>query len=66
MSKDIRCVRCGDCIHADLDKMKCYSASDDCKSEYDLTEDDFQEEARCDFFHRKQKLSSDLERIEVL
>lgn len=54
MSKDIRCVRCGDCIHADLDKMKCYPKSDDCKSEYDLTEDDFHKEARCDFFHKKR------------
>lgn len=51
--KGKRCAGCSQCIHADHDKMKCYPESDDCKSEYDLTEEDFYKEANCDFFHRK-------------
>lgn len=35
------------------EKMKCYPESDDCKSEYNLAEEDFHREARCDFFHEK-------------
>lgn len=51
--KGRKCVGCGYCVHADHDKMKCYPESEDCKSEYDLTEEDFHTEARCDFFKRK-------------
>lgn len=53
--KGRKCSGCGECKHADHDKMKCYPESEDCKSEYDLTEEDFHKEARCDFFHHKQK-----------
>lgn len=51
--KGKRCAGCGECVHANRDKMKCFPESDDCKREYDLTEEDFHKEARCDFFHRK-------------
>lgn len=48
-----KCAGCGKCVHADHEKMKCYPESDDCKSEYNLAEEDFHREARCDFFHEK-------------
>lgn len=51
--KGKKCNGCSQCIHADLDNMKCHPESDDCKSEYDLTEDDFRQRGNCDFFHRK-------------
>lgn len=51
--KGRRCAGCGYCAHADHDKMKCYPESEDCKSEYDLTEEDFHTEVRCDFFKSK-------------
>ena len=51
--KGNKCSGCGECKHADHDKMKCYPESEDCKSEYDLTVEDFYIEARCDFFHHK-------------
>lgn len=51
--KGRKCAGCWYCVHADHDKMKCYPESEDCKSEYDLTEEDFHTEARCDFFKRK-------------
>lgn len=51
--KGRKCSGCGECKHADHNKMKCYLESEDCKSEYDLTEEDFHKEARCDFFHHK-------------
>ena len=44
---------CGFCIHADKEKMKCFPESEDCKSEYDLEEADFQTECNCDFFKHK-------------
>ena len=46
-----RCAGCGSCIHSDHSAMKCYPSSEDCKSSYDLTEEDFHREAMCDFFH---------------
>lgn len=46
-------TKCSQCIHADRIQMKCYPKSNDCKSEYDLTEEDFHKEARCDFFQKK-------------
>ena len=48
-----RHTRCSQCIHADYNKMKCYPKSNDCKSEYNLTEEDFHKESRCDFFQKK-------------
>ena len=51
--KGKKCAGCGKCVHADHEKMKCYPESDDCKKEYNLTEEDFHKEARCDFFHEK-------------
>lgn len=49
--KGKKCAGCAYCIHVNHFKMKCYPESDDCKSEYDLTEADFHTEAYCDFFH---------------
>lgn len=51
--KGKKCDGCGQCIHADHDKMKCFPNSRDCAPEYDLSEEDFHKEANCDFFHRK-------------
>lgn len=56
LSEDLkgkRCAGCGQCVHANYDKMKCYPDSGDCKKEYDLTEEDFHTETRCDFFKSK-------------
>lgn len=44
---------CAECIHADHNKMKCFPHSKECKKEYDLTEEDFYIESRCDFFCKK-------------
>lgn len=44
---------CAVCAHANKDKMKCYPESEDCKSEYDLEEEDFHKECNCDFYKRK-------------
>ena len=45
--------KCIDCIHCDVKHKKCYPNSKDCRSEYDLTEDDIYKlsDERCDFFH---------------
>ena len=51
--KGKRCAGCRQCVHANYDKMKCYPNSGDCKKEYDLTEEDFHTETRCDFFKSK-------------
>lgn len=51
--KGKKCTGCAYCIHANHTEMKCYPESDDCKSEYDLTEADFHMKAYCDFFHSK-------------
>ena len=51
--KGKRCAGCRQCVHANYDKMKCYPNSGDCKKEYDLTEEDFHTEIRCDFFKSK-------------
>ena len=34
-------------------KMKCFPESKDCKSEYNLKEEDFHKECNCDFFKQK-------------
>ncbi len=48
-----RCPGCGYCANADKNKMKCFPESEDCKSEYDLEEADFQKGCNCDFFKHK-------------
>lgn len=48
-----RCLGCGFCANADKEKMKCFPKSEDCKSEYDLEEEDFHKECNCDFFKLK-------------
>ena len=47
--------KCIDCIHCNESEHKCYPKSRDCKSEYDLTDEDMYQmsTARCDFFRPK-------------
>ena len=47
--------RCRDCIHCNITDKKCYPESKDCRSEYDLTDDDINEYTtdRCDFYKRE-------------
>ena len=51
--KGHKCSGCGEYKHADHNKMKCYPESEDCKKEYDLTEQDLYTKARCDFAEKK-------------
>lgn len=51
-----RCKGCAYCIHANREKMKCYPESEDCKSEYDLEESDFENECNCDFFEENNSI----------
>ena len=44
---------CSSCAHANKEKMKCYPESEDCKSEYDLEETDFNKECNCDFYKKR-------------
>ena len=49
-----RCKGCAYCTHANREEMKCYPESEDCKSEYDLEESDFENECNCDFFEERR------------
>ena len=51
--KGRKCAGCRYCVHANRKKMKCYPNSKNCKKEYDLAEEDFHKEARCDFFRHR-------------
>ena len=48
--------KCIDCKHCDEDKRKCFPESKDCKSEYDLTDEDIYQMStdRCDFYSPKK------------
>lgn len=60
---DKQIAYCALCVHADKEKMKCFPNSKDCRLEYDLTEEDFTEINRCDFFERKTDLSGFFEKF---
>ena len=49
--------KCIDCEHCDAANHKCYPESRDCKSEYDLTDEDIYQAStdRCDFYSAKRK-----------
>ena len=49
--------KCIDCEHCDAVNHKCYPESRDCKSEYDLTDEDIYQTSteRCDFYSPKRK-----------
>lgn len=46
---------CKNCAHCDVEKKKCFPESLDCRSEYDLTDEDIYTatDERCDFFKRR-------------
>lgn len=47
---------CKECIHCDVENMKCYPESKDCRSEYSLTPYDIEKGTdRCDFFEYKNR-----------
>lgn len=50
--KEYRCI---DCIHCDVESKKCHPESEDCRSEYDLTDDDINIHTteRCDYYRNK-------------
>lgn len=50
-----KCKGCGYCIHANRELMKCFPESKDCAPEYDLDEDDFNWECKCDFYEEIKK-----------
>lgn len=54
MRLDKKCKGCAYCIHADKEQMKCFPESNDCASEYDLEESDFESEGNCDFFEEDE------------
>lgn len=45
--------KCLDCKHCDIEHMKCFPNSKDCRSEYNLNENDLKTENYCDFFEWK-------------
>lgn len=49
--------KCIECDHCDAENLMCYPKSEDCMSEYKLEEKDLYTPARCDFFHKKGKIS---------
>ena len=46
-------MKCTECTHCNVEEMKCFPESEDCKTEYDLTEHDLYAKARCDFAEKK-------------
>ena len=52
LDKEIRCL---DCIHCSAEEKKCYPKSEDCKSEYDLSNEDIYQMRNydCDFYESK-------------
>ena len=46
-------IKCIECTHCDVKEMRCFSKSEDCEKEYDLTEQDLHTKARCDFAKKK-------------
>ena len=51
-------MKCIECTHCNVEEMKCFPESEDCKTEYDLTEHDLYAKARCDFAEKKWILYS--------
>lgn len=43
-------VKCRDCVHCDQLLMKCFPKSPECRSSYDLTQENLDIPGRCDFF----------------
>lgn len=54
MRSDEKYKSCAYCAHADKEQMKCFPESNDCASEYDLEESDFESEGNCDFFEEDE------------
>lgn len=46
--------KCIDCIHCDVEHLKCRPGTKDCKVEYELSETDLITYDRCDFFFPKE------------
>ena len=46
-------MKCIECTHCNVEEMKCFPESEDCKTEYDLMEHDLYAKARCDFAEKK-------------
>ena len=49
----IQTMKCIECTHCNVEEMKCIPESEDCKKEYDLTEQDLYTKAICDFAEKK-------------
>ena len=47
-------LKCVECTYCNVEKMKCFPKSEDCKKEYSLTEQDLYTEARCDLAEKKR------------
>ena len=45
--------KCIDCDCCNMEEMRCYPRDPDCEEVYDLTEEDLNTPARCDFFISK-------------
>ena len=46
----VRKHKCIECVHCDVNNMKCHPNSEDCEKEYDLLLEDLIKEDECDFF----------------
>lgn len=46
---------CRNCIHCNIEEMKCYPESKDCEEVYLLEESDLDDTRRCDFFERRNE-----------